>query len=103
MEVELSQLAQQIVIAQTPDWIAGTLLFPQDAKGHAQVLHDFGSRLDDFAPLRIVSSHAPEPKAVVLAAVVNGKFVLLNEFVPLTGSESEGVPVTLQVEKEFAA
>src|SRR5437660_839454 len=60
-------------------------------------------KYSDIAALRVVGAHAAEPQTVFLRAVVDGKRVLLDEFLPLGGREPQRVAVALQVQEKLRA
>ena len=66
---------------------AGATILP-DADGVWQV--------HDFAAARIVSSHAAQPKAILLGAVVVRQFVLLDELLALASGHPERIAVPFE-------
>ena len=62
-----------------------------------------GQREHDLTALRIVRSHAAQPQAILLRAVVNRQLVLLDEFRALAGRESQRIAGALHRQKHLAA
>src|SRR5438128_602011 len=57
-------------------------------------------RQDNVTALRIVRTHASQPKAILLRAVVKGKLALLQELLPLARGEAHRIAVAFQVEEQ---